>query len=140
MPMRIAANILGSFALILGIIGIFLPLLPTTPFLLLASACYARGSPRLHLWLRSHPSFGRYLRDFEDGRGIPLRGKVLALLMMWTSMLVTIWKVGLVLKVVLAAIACGVTLYLLRLPTTPPAAGTGTDADTDRDTGSGSGR
>lgn len=118
-PMKIAANILGSFALVLAVLGIFLPLLPTTPFLLLASACYARGSPRLHQWLRHHPSFGKYLRDFEDGRGIPLRGKVLALLMMWTSMLYSIWKVTLAVKFVLAAIACAVTVYLLRLPTTP---------------------
>ena len=117
--MRIAANILGSLALVLAVLGIFVPLLPTTPFLLLASACYARGSPRLHQWLRNHPSFGKYLRDFEDGRGIPLRGKVLALVMMWTSMLYAIWKVALAVKFVLAAIACGVTIYLLRLPTTP---------------------
>lgn len=117
--MKLAATLLGTLALLLGILGIFLPLLPTTPFLLLASACYARGSPRLHHWLRHHPAFGKYLRDFEDGRGIPLRGKVLALLMMWTSMVYSIWKVGLVLKFVLLAIACGVTLYLLRLPTTP---------------------
>ncbi|GAB2844271.1 YbaN family protein [Pseudoduganella ginsengisoli] len=117
--MRIAANILGSLAVLLAILGIFLPLLPTTPFLLLASACYARGSPRLHHWLRSHPAFGKYLRDFEAGRGIPLRGKVLALAMMWASMLYSIWKVPLAVKFVLAAIACGVTVYLLRLPTTP---------------------
>jgi uncharacterized protein len=117
--MKIAANILGSFALVLAVLGIFLPLLPTTPFLLLASACYARGSPRLHQWLRNHRSFGKYLRDFEDGRGIPLRGKVLALAMMWTSMLYSIWKVTLAVKFVLAAIACAVTVYLLRLPTTP---------------------
>lgn len=117
--MRIAANILGSFALVLAILGIFLPLLPTTPFLLLASACYARGSPRLHQWLRNHPTFGKFLRDFEDGRGIPLRAKILALVMMWVSMLYSIWKVTLGVKFVLAAIACAVTVYLLRLPTTP---------------------
>ncbi|HEY1147806.1 MAG TPA: YbaN family protein [Pseudoduganella sp.] len=116
--MRAAFVIAGFISLALGIIGIFVPLLPTTPFLLLASACFARGSKRMHHWLRSHGTFGRYLRDFEDGRGIPLRGKVLAMAMMWPSMIYAMWRVGhLALQLMLLAIACGVTFYILRLPT-----------------------
>jgi uncharacterized membrane protein YbaN (DUF454 family) len=116
--MRTILVIAGFISLALGIIGIFVPLLPTTPFLLLASACFARGSTRMHNWLRSHGTFGRYLSDFEDGKGIPLRGKVLAMAMMWPSMAYAMWRIGQpALQLLLFAIACGVTIYLLRLPT-----------------------
>jgi uncharacterized membrane protein YbaN (DUF454 family) len=56
--------------------AVLVPLLPTTPFLLLASACFARGSTRLHNWLQTNRVFGKYLRDYENGKGMPLRGKV----------------------------------------------------------------
>jgi uncharacterized protein len=119
--MKIVLVTFGCLFLVLAVLGVFLPLLPTTPFLLLASACFARSSNRLHNWLRTHGRFGRYLRDYEDGRGIPLRGKVLALAMMWPSMFYSMYKVPyLALKVMLFLIACGVTLYLLRLPTARP--------------------
>ena len=85
--MKLFYNVAGVLAVVLGILGIFLPLLPTTPFLLLASACFARGSVRLHRWLLSHPVFGDYLANFEAGRGIPLKGKIVATVMLWGSML-----------------------------------------------------
>lgn len=84
--MKLFYNVAGVLAVLLGILGIFLPLLPTTPFLLLASACFARGSERLHRWLLSHPVFGVYLANFEAGRGIPLRAKIIATVMLWGSM------------------------------------------------------
>jgi len=116
--MKLALNLAGCIAVLLGIIGIFLPLLPTTPFLLLASACFARGSDRLHGWLLSHGTFGAYLRNFEEGRGIPARAKVLALAMMWSSIGYAAWRYPQWwLKAALLAVALGVTIYLLRLPT-----------------------
>jgi len=119
--MKIALVILGCLFLVLAVLGIFLPLLPTTPFLLLASACFARSSNKLHNWLRTHGRFGRYLRDYEDGRGIPLRGKVLALAMMWPSMIYAMLIVPLpVIAFLLFLVACGVTAYLLKLPTARP--------------------
>lgn len=119
--MKIVLVTLGFLFLALAVLGAFLPLLPATPFLLLASACFARSSDRLHKWLRNHGKFGRYLSDFEDGKGIPLRGKILALAMMWPSMVYSMFKVPPVaLKALLFVIACGVTVYLLKLPTTPP--------------------
>ena len=119
-PMKLILIALGCIFLALAVLGVFLPLLPTTPFLLLASACFARSSERLHQWLRNHGALGRYLTDFEDGRGIPLRGKVLALGLMWPSMVYSMYRVPYIgLKVMLFLIACGVTIYLLRLPTTP---------------------
>jgi uncharacterized membrane protein YbaN (DUF454 family) len=116
--MKIVLVTLGCLFMVLAVLGVFLPLLPTTPFLLLASACFARSSDKLHNWLRTHGRFGRYLRDYEDGRGIPLRAKVLAMVMMWPSMSYSMYKVPFVsLKVMLFLVACGVTVYLWRLPT-----------------------
>jgi uncharacterized membrane protein YbaN (DUF454 family) len=116
--MKIVLVTLGCLFMVLAVLGVFLPLLPTTPFLLLASACFARSSDKLHNWLRTHGRFGRYLRDYEDGRGIPLRAKVLAMMMMWPSMSYSMYKVSFVsLKVMLFLVACGVTVYLWRLPT-----------------------
>ena len=84
--MKFFYNTLGVLAVLLGILGIFLPLLPTTPFLLLASACFARGSVRLHRWLIGHRVFGKYIANFEAGHGIPLKGKIVATIMLWGSM------------------------------------------------------
>jgi uncharacterized membrane protein YbaN (DUF454 family) len=112
-------NIAGVIALLLAILGLFLPLLPTTPFLLLASACFARGSTRLHRWLLQHRVFGAYLRNVEAGNGIPLRAKIVALALMWTSLGVSFLRfehTGL--RILLLAIGCAVSIYLWRfLPT-----------------------
>ena len=108
----------GTVALVLGVIGIFVPLLPTTPFLLLASACYLRGSKRMHEWLLSHGTLGAYIRAYEEGRGIPLRAKILALAMMWPSIAYAAYRVGSVwIAVAFFMVASGVTIHLLRLPT-----------------------
>ncbi|HYD60747.1 MAG TPA: YbaN family protein [Noviherbaspirillum sp.] len=116
--MKILLNVIGSIAVVLAILGIFLPLLPTTPFLLLASACYLRGSERMHRWLRNHRLFGEYLRNFEDNRALPLRAKVVTLVMLWTSMAYSIFIVkALLLRIMLAAIATGVTIMILRMKT-----------------------
>ena len=117
--MKLLFNILGVLAVLLGILGLFLPLLPTTPFLLLASACFARGSDRLHGWLLNHRVFGVYLRNFEAGNGIPLRAKIVASVMMWSSLLVAILRFEhLGLRVALVLIGASVSLYLWRyLPT-----------------------
>jgi uncharacterized protein len=109
---------LGTVSLALGIIGIFVPILPTTPFLLLASACYLRGSERMHRWLLSHGRLGAYIRAFEEGRGIPARAKVVAIAMLWISIAFAVRLVGHPLAAAaLLALATAVTIYLLRLPT-----------------------
>jgi uncharacterized membrane protein YbaN (DUF454 family) len=112
-------NVAGVLALLLGIIGLFLPLLPTTPFLLLASWCFARGSERLHRWLLSHRVFGEYLRNFEAGRGIPLKAKILATVMLWVSLLMAMRRFDTAtVPLILALTGAGVSLYLWRfLPT-----------------------
>lgn len=103
----------------LGLLGIFLPLLPTVPLLLLAAACFARSSPRCHGWLLDHPRLGPLVRNWQDGGGVPRRAKVTAVGLLWVTIPVSaftlvppVWgRVGLLL------IALAVTIYLLRLPT-----------------------
>ena len=80
----------GILSLALGVIGIFLPLLPTVPLVLLSGFCFARSSERLHSWLISHPHFGSILRNFEAGKGIPRRIKVKAIITIWIVMLAVI--------------------------------------------------
>ncbi|AXA94064.1 YbaN family protein [Massilia sp. YMA4] len=113
--MKHLLNLIGCIAVVLAVFGVFLPLLPTTPFLLLASACFVRGSPRLHNWLRTNRVFGAYLRDYEDGRGIPLRGKIVVLVLMWASLGWSMTRVPhIALVILLAAIGTGVSVYLVR--------------------------
>ncbi|HEY0490330.1 MAG TPA: YbaN family protein [Telluria sp.] len=111
--MKLTLNLIGAIAVLLALLGVFLPLLPTTPFLLLASACFARGSTRLHGWLLNNKLFGAYLRNYEQGRGIPLRGKVVALGLLWASIVYSACSVGsIALIALLASIAVSVTIYL----------------------------
>lgn len=76
---------LGWLALAIGIIGVFVPLLPTTVFVLLAAFFFSKGSARLHLWLREHPRFGACVRDWEDQQVIPPIGKYASTLLMVPS-------------------------------------------------------
>lgn len=73
---------LGWLSLAVGVIGIFLPLLPTTPFLIVAAFCFNRGSPHFHAWLLNHRYFGPPVRDWQDRRAIATHYKALATLMM----------------------------------------------------------
>ena len=107
-------NIIGLIAVVLGVVGIFVPLLPTTPFLLLASACFARGSERLLRWLLTNKLFGSYLSDFEQGKGIPLRGKIMAVGLLWVSLGYSVYRLNsLPLTLLLIAIAIAVSTYLI---------------------------
>lgn len=111
----------GWISMAAGVVGIFLPLVPTVPFLLLAAACFARSSNRFHTWLVEHNHLGPLIRDYLKSGGIPLRVKGMAIGMVWisfpTSALLFVDSVWL--KFVLFAVAAAVTLYLLRLPTVP---------------------
>ncbi len=119
--LKIVLNLIGSVCVVLAIFGVFLPLLPTTPFLLLASACFARGSERLHGWLLRNKTFGPLIADFEQGRGIPRRAKVMALTMLWLSLAWSASRMSsLILVGVLAVVGIGVSTYLLFFVPTRP--------------------
>jgi len=104
-----------------GVVGIFLPLVPTVPLLLLAAACFARSSERFHRWLVEHNRLGPLVRDYLSGAGIPVRAKRAAIGMVWVSFPLSIFLFAqqFWLKALLAAIAIGITLYLHSLPTAP---------------------
>jgi uncharacterized membrane protein YbaN (DUF454 family) len=116
----------GTLAVALGILGMFLPVLPTTPFLLLAAFCYARSSERFYRWLLYNRWFGEYIRNYREGRGIPLREKVLTLAALWATIgftalyVVTSWW-G---RLILVAIATGVTVHLVKVKTFRPESST----------------
>lgn len=118
--MKILLAILGGVAFGLGVVGIFVPLLPTTPFLLLAAALWVRSSPRLYAWLLSHRRLGSYIRNFRENRAIPLRAKVLSLALMWGTMLYCVFAVVDAwwwAQVALLAVAIGVTWHILSFAT-----------------------
>ena len=113
---------IGWISVVLGVLGIFLPVLPTTPFLLLAAACFVRSSPRFYQWLVEHPKLGRYILYYLEGKGIPKRAKWMAISMIWlTISLSALLVVPLFwVKVLLFSIAACVSLYILRQPTWEP--------------------
>ena len=117
--MKTVYIILGTLSLALGIIGIFLPLLPTTPFLLLTATLYFRGSPRLYQWLLNHKCLGPYIRNFRENKAIPLRAKIISLLLMWGTMVYCIFFLSPLteIKIVLFLVAVGVTWHILSFKT-----------------------
>lgn len=112
--------LLGGVSLTLGIVGIFVPLLPTTPFLLLTAALWIRSSPQLYDWLLANRYLGEYIRNYRENRAIPLRAKVLSLTLMWGTMLycvfalLTAWWWA---QVALLVVAVGVTWHILSFTT-----------------------
>jgi uncharacterized membrane protein YbaN (DUF454 family) len=111
--------ILGAISLALGIAGIFLPVLPTTPFLLLTAAMWMRGSPRLYERLMAHPRLGPYISDFREHRAIPLRAKIVSVATLWTTILLSTFLAvhAWWLRALLIAIAIAVTLHILSFKT-----------------------
>jgi len=110
--------VLGGLAVALGAIGVFLPVLPTVPFLILAAACFARGSPRIERWMLDHPRFGPPIRDWRERGAIPLRAKMLAVGGMAGGYAVALLAVqpGLAVSVPLAAALALVAAWILSRP------------------------
>lgn len=119
LAVKVTLILTGSISLGLGIIGIVLPLIPTTPLLLLAAACFVRSSDKLYDWLLNHRWFGRYIRNFREQRGIPLKAKVLGVTMLWVSIIYSAFFVVplVAVRILLLLVAAYFTWYMLSLKT-----------------------
>jgi uncharacterized protein len=113
---RVLWVLAGALALVTGIVGIFVPLLPTTPLVLLAAFCFSRGSTRCERWLLEHPRFGPMVRDWRERRAVPLRAKQLATVMMAFGSALAAWRLPGAWAWVPAACCLGVAIWLWRLP------------------------
>lgn len=111
--------VIGTIFVGLAAIGVVLPLLPTTPFLLVAAACYARGSDRFSNWLLGNRLFGKALRDYREGKGLPPRVKISAIALLWTTigLSAAFGTDILAVRLIVIAIAMGVTTHILTIPT-----------------------
>lgn len=121
--MRLVLFALGWFFVALGVIGIFLPLLPTTPFMILAAGLFARSSPRFERWLLDHPRFGQPLMDWRKQGAISKRAKILAVLMMAISLGV-MWffsSAPLWVRIMTAIILAASATFVLTRPAPQPA-------------------
>ncbi|MFT8210703.1 MAG: DUF454 family protein [Symbiopectobacterium sp.] len=118
---RIGLVVLGWIAVVLATLGVVLPLLPTTPFLLLAAWCFARSSPRFHAWLLYRSWFGPYLRDWQDHRALPPGAKGKAVVMIVLTFAVSLWLVDMVwVRVLLLTIMAVLLTFMLRLSVVDP--------------------
>jgi uncharacterized membrane protein YbaN (DUF454 family) len=109
----------GTVFLILGGVGILLPILPTTPFLLLSLACYYKSSKRMHYWMLNNRWFGRYLKNYAEGRGISLEAKLLTVSLLWIFICYSVFFIVevTIIQIVLLSIAVGVSIHIIKLPT-----------------------
>ncbi|VEB95923.1 Inner membrane protein ybaN [Cedecea lapagei] len=114
---RLILLIIGWLAVVLATLGVILPLLPTTPFLLLAAWCFARSSPRFHHWLLYRSWFGGYLRYWQQHRAMPRGAKPKAILFILLTFAISLWLVKIVwVRILLLAILCALLLFLWRIP------------------------
>ena len=106
----------GSISLIMGVIGLFLPLLPTTPFLLLAAYCFLRSSKRLYNWLITHKVFGRYIRDFLEYKEIKPKAKISCLILLWVSIAISVILINFIyVRILLIIIGIAVSTHIMTL-------------------------
>lgn len=110
---------LGFFFIGLGTIGLFIPILPTTIFIIIAAYFFAKSSEKYYNWLISNKYFGKFIKDYREGRGIPLKIKTISIFTLWATILYSVFFIvgELWLKILLIAIAIGVSLHLLTLKT-----------------------
>ena len=113
--MRYLLAAAGVLSLSIGIAGIFLPLVPTTPLLLLAAALFCRSSPKLYDWLLAHPVFGTYIRNYRENKAIPLKVKIVSITLLWATLLYCTFFVtdNIWLRIMFLTIASGVTIHIL---------------------------
>lgn len=116
-PVKILLIASGTFFIGVGVIGIFIPVLPTTPFLLISAALYARSSQRFYNWLINNKIFGRFIKDYREGKGIPLRLKITTVILLWVTIgCSAIFAIDIFwVRFLLFLIAVGVTIHIIRI-------------------------
>ena len=121
---RVFLTIVGLLSLMAGIVGIFVPIWPTTCFLLLSTACFSRSSDRLYRWMNTNSWFGGHVRQYRETGSVDSRVRILGLVSLWLSLLLSIAlaKLSVWLLVALLAIGVAVSVHLLRLPVQKPLA------------------
>jgi uncharacterized membrane protein YbaN (DUF454 family) len=109
----------GFLLVVIGVIGIFLPILPTTIFLILASACFVKSSPQANEWLRNHKILGAYIKNYQDKSGLTIKAKAFNIALLWIMILTSayLFTEEFYIKLLLLAIAIGVTIHLLMVKT-----------------------
>jgi hypothetical protein len=109
----------GFILVAIGVIGIFLPLLPTTIFLILASICFLKSSPKANDWLRNHKILGGYIDNYQNKTGLTRNAKIANIITLWTSILLSAFLLTneLYIRIILLTIAIGVTIHLLMIKT-----------------------
>jgi uncharacterized membrane protein YbaN (DUF454 family) len=109
----------GFILVAIGVIGIFLPLLPTTIFLILASICFLKSSPKANEWLRNHRVLGGYIDNYQNKTGLTRNSKITNIITLWTSISLSVFLLTdeLYIRIILLAIAIGVTIHLLMIKT-----------------------
>ncbi|MCX8064332.1 MAG: YbaN family protein, partial [Candidatus Hydrogenedentes bacterium] len=110
---RIALAVAGTLFLLIGIIGIFIPILPTTPFLLLSAVCYANSFKKYYHWLLNTKWIGNYIKNYQEGKGISLRAKLFSISLLWFTIMFSVVFVlqNFFIRIVLIAIAISVTFH-----------------------------
>jgi uncharacterized membrane protein YbaN (DUF454 family) len=116
---KLAYLISGFVFVFLGVLGAFLPLLPTTIFLILASACFMKSSPRANAWLKNNKLLGSYLRNYQDKTGLTIASKITHIAVLWIGILISAYLLTdkTAIQVLLFMIAVGVTVHLVMIKT-----------------------
>ena len=120
--MRTTFILMGHASIAVGFVGIFVPLLPTTPFVLLAAVCYSRGSVRFHTWLHEHPRFGPMIHSWREHRAIGVRAKILAVITVVASITFSVIRLDMPWNIVALFIGAAVLTFILSRPSSGRAA------------------
>ena len=115
---RYTLFVIGWISFVLGMIGLLLPVVPTTPFLLLSAACFLRSSPRFYVWLTEHRWWGKYIRYYLNGQGIPRKIKFLIIAMLWITILTSALLIVKIhwLSVMMISVAAIMSFYIAKQP------------------------
>jgi len=109
----------GFLLVVIGIIGIFLPLLPTTIFLILASACFVKSSPKANEWLKNNKFLGLYLKNYQNKTGLTIKSKIFTIIFLWLSIGISAFYLTneFHIRILLLAIGAGVSIHIMFIKT-----------------------